>query len=1163
MSYQAVLLAGGLLLTGLAGGLPAEAEARPPRADSIQVEAVGPAQITAPPGESTTLRFRVANPTDTARTVALQLDLPERWRVLTPLGSLSLDPGESRLQLISVALPGGAAAGRRRARLRARAEEPPFLEGAAATTVRVPVVRDARLAVEDVPRRVSAGRPYEATIRVVNEGNDTVRYALDADVTPDAAVRFVPRSDSLRPGEQKRVRVTVDTDPIDEALEQRLVVRGRLKPWDTTLTARSRTELVPRGTGGGLLTGPRYPGTLRLSGFGGDGAQAGQVAFEGSSEFGKNGTRSLDLLLRGPSQSGTARFGRRSTYRATYTTPSWTVRAGDHTFDRTRLAAQGTFGAGGELQYRGDRWRVGGYGLQSRFGQSRQQGAVYAGAEISSRVQVLGNVVHNSGKREEGTLGTLQGTVVPWEEAELQVEGGYGRGDGEEGGAYRAELSGRLPRVDYQVRRTRIDAGFPNAFNDTRRTSASLSVRPTESLSLSGNVQRSARDQATGRPFTSTTVRAGASFRSSVGTMNWSLQTQGSFDRRPLRNEEALAVRGGLSTERLSLNPTVELGQIREEQFASEQTFQTLGLDASLRLGEQRLGASVDWTRAPFDEGFSRRSRLRATASARAQIGNRLAVQARGEFRAPGGPQSTETSTQGRVEYRLPFGHTLSAEARQRDLRGDREVEVQFSYALPVSVPTPSLAPQPTLNGRLVDAETDDPLPGILARLGPFQRLTDEQGRFSVPLPDEESPLLRVSGLGLDQVPLINLPRPIRPEDTATEFIIPVTEAATLTVEVVLYDFPTTRAALEGEDPEPVGGLAREGVEISNAQEALQRPTGPRGRATFDNLRPGTWTIDLLGLQVPDDKAPEVDSLKTELDSGQDTTVTLRVLPTERPQIQFEDGGALGGKPDEEPPPKPKEQQPALDDSAEAADTRPDPIPFAVGMGPYVGEVGTFAEWEAALRRAEQVRAAGHDAVGIVARSTARQHRYRVWAGHYRDSTAVLDSLLDQFPNVQPLAATFGASFAVQAGAFAGWEQARRRGSSLRDRVDHVSIQSWSRGDEMLYRVWVGSFEHRSSAEQMRATLVAEVPRAYVLRRASGGRYAVQVSAFTTAIRAKRRVATLRKEGEPAYVHVTSGSGQAPYKVLVGTYLAPEPAGQKKRELGNTYPEAFIRSLFP
>jgi len=1124
MSYQAALLAGGLLLMGLGSSLPAGSKAGPPRADSIQVEAVGADPITAPSGASVTLRFRVANPTDTARTVALQLDLPERWRTLTPLQSLSLDPGQSRLQLISVAVPGGAPAGTERARLRAQAEEPPRLEGAATIAVRVPVVRDARLAVEDVPRRVSAGRSYEATVRVVNRGNEAVRYTLDTDVTPDASVRLVPRSDSLGPGEQQRVRATVETNSVDEALEQRLQVRGRFEPWDTTLTTRSRTELVPRGAEDGLLTGPRYPGTLRLNGFGAGGAQAGQVAFEGSSEFGEDGARSLDLLLRGPNQSGTARFGRRSTYRATYSTPSWTIRAGDHTFDRTRLAGRGTFGVGGELQYRGDWWRVGGYGLQSRFGQSGQQGAVYAGSEIGSRVQVLGNVVHNSGELEEGTLGTLRSTVVPWKEAELQVEGGYGRGDGEEGGAYRAELSGQLPRVEYQARRTRITAGFPGTFNDTRRTSASLSIRPTGSFSLNGNVQRSVRDQATDRPFTSTVVSAGASFRSSIGAVNWSLQTRGSLDRRPLRNEEGLTVRGGLRTGRFSLSPSVELGQIREEDFMSEQTFRTLGLDASLGLDRQRLRASVDWTQAPFDEGFGRRSRLRATASAQAEIGDRFTMQARGEFRDPGGPQSTETSAQGQLEYRLPFGHTLSAEARYRDLRGDGEVEVQFSYALPVSVPTPSLASQPTLDGRVVDAQTDDPLSGVHVQLGPFQRLTNDEGRFSVPLPDEEAPRLRVSGLGLDQVPLISLPRPIRPEDTAGEFVVPVTEAATLTVEVVLYDFPTTRAALEGEDPEPVGGLVREAVEISDQQETLQRITGPQGRATFDNLRPGSWTIEILGIQVPDDKAPDVDSLKAEVAPGQDTTVTLRVLPTERPQIQFEEGGELGGPPEDEPAPEPEEPS-----EEEREEDVPGAVSFAVGMGPYVGQVGAFAEWTNALRQAEQVRAAGYT-VGVVPRTTDEGLLYRVWAGDYRSPAAALDRLEDRLPAARP-----DEQFTVQVGAFSDWGRAQQRAAAMRRRLDYVAIQPRKWADETLYRVWVGGFEDRAAAEQQRALLEEDVPLAYVVEAKTKGKYAVQIGAFAEAERARQQVSEIRQTGEPAYVQFTSGAEDAPYKALVGS----------------------------
>ena len=888
---------GALVLMGLLGGGVAApvsvADGARGGADSLRVAALGPDSVTARPGTSLTLRVRLANDADRARTVALTPVLPAQWRLLAPVDSVTLGPGQQRLRLVGVSVPAGLAAGPRRVALRAQGAE--GSADTAAVTVQVPVVRRARVRVQDAPRRSAGGRTYRATVEIVNRGNQAVRFVLSGGATPSAPVSFRPRADSLRPGGRRRVEAVVEPGPLPDAVEQQLAVRARLSPWDTTLTARTAVSLVPRGAAdAGLLAGPPYPGTLRLTGFGGAGTPTGQAVFRGSSALGSDGARSLDVLLRTPNQA-TRRFGRRSTYRATYTAPSWTVRAGDHTFSRTPLAETGTFGLGGEVRYRGDGWRVGGYGLQTRFGASVRQGAAYAGGRLHPRVAVLANGVHNDGGRAQGTLGTLQATATPWARARLEVEGGYGRGRSGSGGAYRAALEGEGPRLRYRAGRTRIDAGFPGTFNDVRRTFAGVSVRPAEALSLRGRVRRSVRERATPRAFSSTVAAVGAVLRGRVGGVDGSLRARGTLDRRPLLDEERLTLRGALRTARVALRPRLEVGQRRSAEVDGEQYVRTLGLGAALRLGRQRLQAEVDWTQAPPQPSL-----LRATASVGLQVGARTTLQARGTLQDRGGPTPLRYSAQGRVQHRFAFGHTASALVRTRSVGAG--TAAKLTYALPVSLPTPAFSTGPTLDGRVVDAQTNAPLSGVRVRLGPARRLTTDEGAFSLPVPEDGSARLDVSGLGPERVPLIDLPRPVGAEDTAGELVLPITDAASLTVTVVPYGFPSTRAALEGEPPKPQGPLARAGVRVRREGRTARRLTGPEGRTTIDNLRPGRWTVSLAGVQVPPDKAPAPDSLVVDLRPGQDTTLTLEVRPTERPTIQFEEGETLRLNGEDAPP---------------------------------------------------------------------------------------------------------------------------------------------------------------------------------------------------------------------------------------------------------------------
>ena len=1137
-------------------------------ADSLRVAALGPDSVTARPGTSLTLRVRIVNNTDRARTVALTPILPARWRLLAPVDSVRLGPGQQRLRLVGVSVPAGLAAGPRRVALRGRGAE----GGAdtAAVTVQVPVVRRARLRVQEAPRRSAGDRTYRATVEIVNRGNQAVRFVLSGGATPSAPVSFRPRADSLRPGARRRVEARVEPGPLTDAVEQQLTVRARLSPWDTTLTARTAVALVPRGAAdAGLLAGPPYPGTLRLAGLGGAGTPTGQAAFRGSSALGSDGARSLDVLLRTPNQA-TRRLGRRSTYRVTYTAPSWTVWAGDHTFGRTPLAETGTFGLGGEVQYRGDGWRVGGYGLQTRFGTSVRQGAAYGGGRLHPRMEVLANVVHNDGGRAQGTLGTLQATATPWARARLEVEGGYGRGRSGSGIAYRAALQGEGPRLRYRAGRTRIDAGFPGTFNDVRRTVAGVSVRPAEALSLRGRVRRSVRERATTRAFSSTVAAVGAALQGRVGGVDGSLRARGSLDRRPLLDEERLTLRGGLRTDRVALRPRLEVGQRRSAEADGEQHFRTLGLGAALRLGRQRLQAEVDWTQAP-----TRPSVLRATSSVELQVGARTTLQARGTLRDGGGPTPLRFSAQGRVQHRFAFGHTASAVVRSRSEGAG--TEAKLTYALPVSLPTPAFSTGSTLDGRVVDAQTNMPLSGVRVRLGPARRLTNDEGAFSLPVPEQGSARLDVSGLGQGRVPLLDLPRPVGAEDTASELVLPITDAASLTATVVRYGFASTRAALQGDPPEAQGPLAREVVRFRRDGRSARRLTGPEGRATIDNLRPGRWTVSLAGVQVPSDKAPTPDSLTVTLRPGQDTTLTFEVRPTERPDIQFEDGETLQMNGDNEStddgPTDPTDNEPADNgradgepiarDTADAGTTSPSgPVAFAVRTGPYVAQVGAFVRLEGALRRAEQIQART-DSVGLMPHVVDGDTLYRVQVGPYPSAAAASTALRGRSaPPTMVRPAADSVYFTVQAGAFGDWTGARRRAAALRAAERAVSIQPRPWAGQMLYRVWVGRFADATGAEQARAAIAEQVPGAFVVRTARQAPYAVQVGAFATPEQARRQVVQARNADISAYVRFRPDGTPPRYKVLVGAYAAPGPAQRRRETLSDMFPGAFVYSMF-
>ncbi|WP_251954341.1 SPOR domain-containing protein [Salinibacter ruber] len=283
------------------------------------------------------------------------------------------------------------------------------------------------------------------------------------------------------------------------------------------------------------------------------------------------------------------------------------------------------------------------------------------------------------------------------------------------------------------------------------------------------------------------------------------------------------------------------------------------------------------------------------------------------------------------------------------------------------------------------------------------------------------------------------------------------------------------------------------------------------------------------------------------------------MLPTQRPEIQFQEGEGLSLGPEEDP---------GADAEAERkGENEPEPtsadkaVPFAFSMGPYVAQVGAFSQLNRALRRAEQVRTVT-DSVGITPYTTSTDTLYRVQAGPYPSASAA-SAALDGQTNFSVVArrVTGNERFVAQVGALGSWSRARKQAAQAAEQGFSVSIQPEMRQRQVTYRVQAGQYRNWSAAEEARAALGGQISgTARVLGTAGQGNYSVQVGAFTDLKQAQKQVRQLRGSDVPAYVHYKFPA--PPYKVLVGRYTQRAPAERQENDLKSKFPGAFVLDLF-
>lgn len=885
----------GTLGVSLAKALPSQADTT----RKVQVQHLGSAPVRVTPGATITAAFRVRNRSDSSRTVRLTADVPSEWSLATSLSSVTLPPQESTMRLIGLSVPPQAPAQSKRFRLRVADTTSPSVTGSARVEVRVRAVRKLRLSLLHAPGKITAGDPYSTAFAVTNAGNVPAQVRLQARSARGFPVQMDTSRVKLPPSKTTQVQATVRTTRGTRAAQDHLTLRASAQPLstgssptlsgeaaDSTVTARASVDVIPT-SGEDKSPADRYPVSMRVQTLGNTGSQTGQIELQGGSDLAGNHSRRLGFFLRGPGRGQVSRFGRRDVYRATYTTEQWTLRGGDQVYRLTSLAAPGRYGFGGEVRHQTGDWTVGGYAQTNRRYGFGSQFASYATYDPHPRAALTASLLRNEGFYE-GTLATIEGQFVPWQNASLTVEPGIGRGREGIGAGLRVELSGEHEWGNYRTRHLYTDTRFPNAQGGERLSSAYARLRLTDGTFVFGNAQYRRRTfTPSAPPLVTRSVRLGGSLRGTLGSNRWSVRVKGIDDRRPFRDRQSMRMRGRVQAGSMGLGTTVEVGQVALGD-ATFMPFRSYRGRLSLRTSWQTLNGFVEYEKGSAYAGTASESRTSFGVTSRTQIGTRTKLNVEAEWRNV----SSETLSVWRfasvdLQHDLSFGHTLTAEARLTDFRrarGRAAPEFKFSYEVPIGLPIGRTEEREMLTGRVVSDRTGGGLSDVLMRLGDTKRFTADDGRFALPIPTEGPAYLRLdpSTVDGDRVPMLDLPMLIEPADAASELIIPLQRSGSLTVQVTEYAYPSLRATIRGQEPKAVGGLSNMVLEATDETGRQRRLTNAQGRATFKRLRPGRWTIRLVNPQLSDGKVLEQDEYEVTLEPADQQKLEIQVLPKQR-----------------------------------------------------------------------------------------------------------------------------------------------------------------------------------------------------------------------------------------------------------------------------------------
>jgi hypothetical protein len=914
-----------------------------PKDTGFEARLASPKLIELTPGKIVSASVIIANRTRRDEECLDQLILPEGWRKITPQEMpFTLPAGAQQIRLIAIAVPATSPAGRFEVGYSFRSEGDYALTDSATFTVGVLSVSKLELIVDEKPTVAVAGDDIEAKLRLTNRGNSPAQVALTVKSTPEASATTEVPAVTIAPGSSRAFRVHAKTDAtLNKRISQVITVKA---------TAESATngspvqvaqtilvEVLPKVSGD---SDPyvRLPMLFRVTGVAETGKDPGaQVELSGAGNLDEAGKDKVDFLFRGPDlQPSSSAFGLRDEYRVSIFDPLFDLHLGDRSYALSPLTERNAYGRGAEFDLHPGPTRLGFYYMESRWTEENyNEIGSYVSQEINDHLSIKGNFLEKNGHSFFLTNGvpaniySIEPHLRFGKEADLALEYGISdsnRGFGSNTDAYRADLRGQLfDDVSYALERVHADPNFFGYYSDSDATYGSLAFPIYEKLRGTVSVNQYDNNLKLD-PQRGSVANREITYRPGI-LYPLPFKTDLTLEYQDIRRQDVLlpaaydfherSMRLGLGHcfGKVGLQTFVEQGVQHDYLLKQQPWVERYSLYAYYRptprqtyslfttFGSGRFTSASDWQQT---YGGSVQWKIKENTAVNVQY-------ARNEYNSLlNQQQDTALAT---VSHTFANHHNIALAGRwiQTSATKDSEMSVMITYSIPLSVPIGKKTSVGVIRGKVYDGEKGRsfPLARVILRANELTAVTDKSGQFSFPSLKPGTYVLQIdlASIGLERVTSEIFPAKVEVKKGSSITIdIGVVRSSTVKVKLARMAMPNSKVQVPAQAPArsptgastnpatphllEVGGLEGGLVELSDGREVLRQVTDRLGVATFERVRPGSWTLIVYENNLPGLHYIETPKTKLELSSNDRKEIGVRILPRHR-QIEMIDQGTV------------------------------------------------------------------------------------------------------------------------------------------------------------------------------------------------------------------------------------------------------------------------------
>lgn len=859
--------------------------------------------LEAQPRQTLSLRVRFENRSAEWQTVEPQLTVPSGWLVLVPPSDFSLDPGASRVVIMSVLVSVDAKSGNHTFPLTY------YVSGEderreALFTVTVPAIDRVLIRAVDEPEFVTA-EAFETTFLFLNEGNTTHEWRLSASSSLGFDVRTVPDVVALTPGESAEVGVVATGPRPTRQTSHTLTLRAvSLSAPTISASGTSRTVLIPKALPASSAY-HTFPLTAKLSYLGdssgassGEGAAleisgTGSLAERSEGQFRVDIRIAPDDLLEG--------------LVVEYRLPEFKLLLGDQSFS-TSLLTPSVNGFGVSASYETGPLRnlpviieVQGYSSDGTTGLTAGlSGDLNEDTDLSVTVNassagLLGSFAVRYTPRlrdptvvQLGSIALTYGVRLP-RGADLshgfEVDGQLNEGvsfvrlrvhtssagfDRNDQHAFAVSLES-LFRMNEPLR---IAPQFPLFLSARYSTSWAWSPDSPFLFMPPSEASRLSEEYRVGVSFSAGRFSIAGSFSS-----NYEERTAGVHDK-----DLASLLASYRAPSGFALAQSVQLEQQKSPGSAMSRTL-NYEAAAGIPTGDTgRLTMSLD---GEYDLLFPRLDDL--------AFGVRWAGSLTESLVVGGGAtvhlfnSSKLWDAQLRADYALPGDHALSVDVSVKAVRElPYSVKFELSYSVPLNVPLGRRPGIGRLAGRIATAK-GEPIEGVVISVAGQSLTSGADGNFSFPALPVGEHVVQVEFRDVLAADRLLIPAPpqritiAEGEEARIDFEVIKSAVVSGVLDVTIPERSATAVGDEATFEDANRGVR---VELRSSDDVLYAITDAGGSFDFERVPPGIWTIRVVQPSLSTGFRLEPDHQKLDLRAGERERVEFTLIPVVR-RIEF------------------------------------------------------------------------------------------------------------------------------------------------------------------------------------------------------------------------------------------------------------------------------------